>query len=176
MSRAIRTLLFATNPSEECRPALETARFFAEQFGVGVVLLHVVDRALPSQVDEHFKGVLGEKKWEALKKEHEQDAREALIGKMTSGKIVEKAMKDYRSETGIDTGERNVSWQEVVIEDKNVGRAILDQAKAHGCDLIVLGSRKGFISGNAVGTMIRHVMGKADIPVMVVPKRSKTTA
>ena len=176
MSRPIRTLLFATNLSEDCRPALETARFFAEQFGVGVVLLHVIDRALPSQVDEHFKGVLGEKKWEGLKKEHEQDAREALIGKMTSGKIVEKVMENYRSETGIDTGERNLNWREVVVEEKNVGNAILDQAKEHGCDLIVLGSRKGFISGNAVGTTIRHVLGKAEMPVMVVPKRSKSAA
>lgn len=176
MSDSIRTLLFATNLSEECRPALETARFFAERFGVGVVLLHVIDRALPAQVDEHFKGVLGEEKWEVLKKEHEQDAREALIGKMTSGKIVEKVMADYRSETGIDAGERNVNWREVVIEDKNVGRAILDQAKAHGCDLIVLGARKGFVSGNAVGTTIRHVLGKAGMPVMVVPKRSEKTA
>ena len=176
MSRPIRTLLFATNLSEECRPALETSRFFAEQFGVGVILLHVIDRALPSQVDEHFKGVLGEEKWAVLKKDHEQDAREALIGKMTSGRIVEKVMADYRSETGIDAGERNVNWQEVVTEDKNVGRAILDQAEEHGCDLIVMGSRKGFIGGNAVGTTIRHVLGKAEMPVMVVPKRSKATA
>lgn len=173
MFTSIKTLLFATNLSEDCRPALEAARFFSDQYGAGVVLLHVMDRSVPVQIDEHFKATLGEEKWEAIKQEHEKEAREALIGKMSSGKIVDKVMKDYRNETGIDEGDRNVNWREVVVEERNIDAAIVDQAGKQGCDMIVLGAGKSFWGGNAVGSTVKKVLQKSEIPVLVVPAQPR---
>lgn len=170
MFTSIQTLLFATNFSEHCRPALETAKYFSEQYGVRIILLHVIDRSMPVQIDEHFKGVLGEKKWEIIKKEHEQDARDSLIGKMSSGKIVKKVLTNYRNESGVDGSDINPNWHEVVVSEKNIARTIIDQAKEHGCDLIILGSRRSFLGGgHVVGSKIKQVLQKSEIPVLVVP-------
>ena len=67
MLKPVKSLLFATNLSENCRPALETAIAMATQHHAELVLLHIIDREVPGQVEEHFKGVLGEEKWEAIK-------------------------------------------------------------------------------------------------------------
>ncbi|MCF8037361.1 MAG: universal stress protein [Desulfobacteraceae bacterium] len=173
MAAPVRSLLFATNLSAECVPALETAVSTAARYRADLVLLHVVDREVPTEIEEHFKGVLGEEKWAALKKEHEQDARQALIGKMSPGQIGQKVLRQYCADAGIDAESCDFNWQEVVAADKNIAGAILGQAKRHGCDMIVLGAGKGFLGGNAVGSTIKGVLKKAQVPVLVVPSKSE---
>lgn len=172
MFKPIKSLLFATNLSENCRPALNASITMAAQYRATLVLLHVIDRDVPAQIEEHFKAALGEEKWEAIKKEHEQDAREALIGKMSSDKIGEKVMRQYCSEAGIDPASCEFNWREVVVVDNNIAGAIIGQSREHGCDMIVLGARKGFLGGNTVGSTIKGVLRKAGVPVLVVPPGS----
>ncbi|MFP4000201.1 MAG: universal stress protein [Desulfobacterales bacterium] len=169
MVAPIRSLLFATNLSEECKPALAAAVAAAAQHKAELVMLHVVDREVPTQVEEHFKGVLGEEKWEALKKEHEQDARQALIGKMSPGQIGQKVLRNYCEEAGIDADSCGFNWHEVVVADRNIANAIIDQAKKYGCDMIVMGADRGFFGGNSVGSTIKSVLRHTKIPVLVVP-------
>ncbi len=169
MVAPIRSLLFATNFSDECRPALSAAVAYAAQYRAELVLLHVIDREVPTQIEEHFKGVLGEEKWEALKKEHEQDARQALIGKMSPGQIGQKVLRKYCEDAGIDAESCGFNWHELVVADRDIPGAIVNQAEQNGCGLIVLGARKGFLGGNAVGSTIKSVLRKSAIPVLVVP-------
>lgn len=173
MVARIRSLLFATNLSAECRPALSAAVASAAEYRAELVLLHVIDREVPAQIEEHFKGVLGEEKWEAMKKEHEQDARQALIGKMSPGQIGQKVLRNYCADAGIDADSCSFNWHEVVVADKNIAGAIIGQAEKHGCDMIVLGAGRGFLGGNAVGSTIKTVLRKSEIPVLVVPSGSR---
>ncbi|MFP4193410.1 MAG: universal stress protein [Desulfosalsimonas sp.] len=169
MVAPIRSLLFATNLSEECKPALAASVAAAAQHRAELVLLHVVDREVPTQVEEHFKGVLGEEKWKALKEEHEQDARQALIGKMSPGQIGQKVMRNYCEEAGINVEACEFNWHEVVVADRNIPNTIIDQVKKFGCNMIVMGSDKGFFGGNSVGSTIKGVLRKSRVPVLVVP-------
>jgi len=173
MFKPVKSILFATNLSENCRPALEASLFMAGHYGADIVLLHVVDRDVPLQVEEHFKAVLGEEKWEELKQEHEQDAREALIGKMSSKKIVEKVMAKYKRDLGIEGTEADFNWRDVVLSDKNIDRAIVRQAMEEGCELIVMGTGKDFLGDNSLGATISGVLRKSKIPVMVVPAHTE---
>jgi nucleotide-binding universal stress UspA family protein len=168
----IRSLLFSTNLSENCRPALEASIALATQHQAEMILLHIIDREVPGQVEEHFKIVLGDKKWEALKAEHEKEAHQALIGKMSSDKLTRKVMAQYCQEAGLDTTSCTFPWKDVVVPGSDVAGIIIEQAALSNADLIVLGSRKGFLGGNAVGSTIKSVLRKSVTPVLVVPARS----
>lgn len=171
MFKPVKSLLFATNLSENCRPALEASLYMASHYQADIVLLHVVDRDVPLQVEEHFRAVLGDEKWEELKREHEQDAREALIGKMSSKKIVEKVMARYKRDLGVEEADADFNWREVVLSDKHIDRAIVRQAEEQGCELIVLGAGRDFLGDNSVGATISGVLRKSRIPVVIVPAR-----
>ncbi len=172
MFKPIKSLLFSTNLSENCRPALEASIAMATQHQAELVLLHIIDRDVPGQVEEHFKTVLGEEKWEALKLEHEQDAHQALIGKMSSDKLTSRVMEQYCEEAGMDAATCNFPWRDVVVAGGDVAGTIIEQSIANNADLIVLGSRKGFLGGNSVGSTVKGVLRKSAIPVLVVPAKS----
>lgn len=173
MVAPIRSLLFATNLSDECKPALSDAVAVAAQYQADLVLLHVIDRDIPAQIEEHFEGILGKGKWEALKQEHEQEARQALIGKMSPGQIGQKVLRKYCEDAGIDAESCSFTWHEVVAADRNIPDAIIREAQKHGCDMIVLGAGRSFLGGNAVGSTIKGVLRKSHIPVLVVPAMSE---
>jgi len=169
MIKPIQSILFATNLSENCRAALEASVAMATQHKARLVLLHVMDREVPSHVESHFKDLLGEEKWKALIAEHEKEAHETLVGKMSSGKIGHKAMKMYCEEAGIDMQSCDFPFQEAVVADSSIVDAIIAQCGEHSCNLIVLGGQKGFFAGNAIGSVVKGVLRKASVPVLVVP-------
>lgn len=171
MLTSMQKLLFATDFSQQCRPALETCRFFADKFGAGIVLLHVIDLSYSDYADEQLKATLGPKKWEQIMADQENDAREALIGKMRHEKIVDKVLQHYRSDAQINDRGKKTNWQEVVVSDKDVARAIVEQAKEHHCDFIVMGAKKSFPGVNTADATINQVMQQSEVPVMVVPSR-----
>jgi nucleotide-binding universal stress UspA family protein len=169
----VKSLLFATNLAENCRPALEASIATATQYKATLVLLHVLDKEVPAQVEEHLKSVLGEEKWASLIDEHQRDARDALIGKMTGGKIAQRAMRMYCEEAGIDSESCDFQYRELVVNNSHIADTIVSQSLEHGCDLIIMGSQKSFMGGNSIGSVIKGVMRKAAIPVMVVPPRKE---
>ena len=169
MFHPMSSILFATDLSENCLSALEATISLARQHKAQIVLLHVIAREVPGAIEGYFSSMLGEEKWEAIKEGQEQDARDALIGKMTSGKILQKVIKQHREDLGLDESSGDLNWHEVVTVNKHIDRAILSQAGESECDLIVLGAGKGFWGGNAIGSTIKGVMQQTDIPVMLVP-------
>lgn len=171
MFTSINSILFATNLSPACRPALEASVSMAAHYRAKLVLLHVITSEMPNYLESHFKGVLGSSEWESLKQEHEQDAREALIGKMSPGKIGQRAIRKYCEDAGIDPELFEFTWQDAVVEDKHIVRAILNQSKEYDSNLIVIGAQKGRFGGNATGSTIKGVLEKSAIPVLVVPPR-----
>ena len=169
MFQPMKSILFATDLSENCVNALEAAISLAKQHNAAIVLLHVIAREVPGAIEGYFSSMLGDEKWQSIKQGHEQDARDALIGKMTSSKILQKVMKQYREDLGLEDASMDLDWRETVVVDKNIDRAILSQARENECDLIILGAGKGFWGGNAIGSTIKGVMHHTDIPVMLIP-------
>ncbi|MFW5908081.1 MAG: universal stress protein [Desulfosalsimonas sp.] len=167
MFKDIKSLLFATDLTGDCRPALENSVAIASRFQATLVLFHVIDGSV--KAEDHFISLMGKNKWEAIKEEHEKKVHETLIGKMSSKQIGENVLSIYSEEAGIDSLASNLNWEEIVVEDANIAGAILNQAKKGNCDLIVLGNKKGFLEANALGSKIKELIRKSKIPVMVVP-------
>ncbi|MBR9981606.1 MAG: universal stress protein [Desulfatitalea sp.] len=171
MFENIKSILFATNLSPTCRAAFEAAIALASKYQAELILLHVIDRDVPMHIEEHLRAVLGPEKYAALAEEHQQDARQALIGKMSSESLLHTALRQYLEEGGIKDLNSGLRSHQIVVAEGDVVKEVLDQAKRYDCDAIVIGARKGFLKNNSIGNVVKGVMRKAKIPVLFVPPR-----
>lgn len=169
MVAPIKSLLFATNLSEECRPALENAVATATFHQANLVLLHVIVSDSPEYINQELKDLLGKEKWEELRKEYRENVEKSLIGKMSYSGIGQKVLQQYCKDAGIDANSCNINWRHIVSADKDLPGEIIRQATENGCDFIILGATRGFLGGNSLGTTIKGVLRQSKIPVMVVP-------
>lgn len=169
MLSPIRSILFATNLSEECYPALQAAVALATQNRAILILLHVIVADTPEYIENELEGVVGKKRWKEIKREHEKDVEQTLTGKMSSGGLGKKAMQKYCKDAGIDMDSCAFDWRHIIIADKVRSETILSQVKEQNCDLIVMGTGKAFMGGNTVGSTIKTVLRKSRCPVLIVP-------
>ncbi|MCJ8500313.1 universal stress protein [Desulfatitalea alkaliphila] len=176
MFEKINTILFATNLSPSCRAAFEAAIALSAKYQAELVLLHVIDRDVPMHVEEHLRAVLGPEKYAALAEEHQQDARQALIGKMSSESLLHTALRQYCEEAGLKELNSGLRAHQIVVAEGDVKTEVLSQADRYECDLIVIGARKGFLKNNSMGSVVKGVMRKAKIPVLFVPPRKEDEA
>lgn len=172
MFKTIKTILFATDLTPTCRAAFEASISLAAQYQAKLVLLHIVARNVPSFIEGHLKTVLGDEKWESLAAEHQQDARHALIGKMSPESLLHTALKQYCVDGGIDDVNCGLRAHEIVVAEGDIIHQILTQAANHQVDLIVIGARKGFLKSNSMGPTAKGVMRKTRVPVLFVPPRA----
>lgn len=172
MFKPIHSILFATNLSEYCRAAFDLAASMATRYQATLVLLHVVEK-MPEYVEGRLRGLLGQKKWQEMSTGHADHARQALIGKKSSNKLIREALDQFCTEAGIDDASCGYHSREIVIVDGEIVEEIVAQSKKYNADLIVLGSREGFLSDNRIGQTIKAVLRNSKIPVMVVPPHSE---
>ena len=168
MIKPVKNILFATNLSSDCLAAFDFAAAIATRFQATLVLLHVVER-MPDYIESRLKGLLGQKQWEETTAAQVSDAREQLIGKKSSNKMIQAALAQFCSTAGIDDDACGYHSREIVVTDGEVIQDILQCARDYQCDLIVLGTKEGFLSHNSIGANIKGVMRKASMPVLVVP-------
>lgn len=174
MFKPIKTILFATNLSETCKQAFDFTAILATRFQATIVLLHVLEK-MPMSVEGQLKGMLGAKRWDELMASHESDARQILIGKQSSDSLIRQALNHFCAEAGIDDASCGYHSREIVVSDGEVVEDVLRYAKEYDCDVIILGTREGFISNNVIGSTIKSIMRKSTIPVLVVPPKVEKT-
>ncbi len=168
MSTQYKTILFTSNLSTAGFVAFKHAALLATQFQAKLVLLHVMER-LPGNYEGHMIGLFGQEKWRQVLKNNREEAKHALVGKVSPKQMVRTALSEFCRET--DTGEEGcvVPQHEIVVKEGDVVEVILAQAAEHKCDLIVMGASEGLLSGSSVGNNIKSVLKKSKIPVLVVP-------
>ncbi|QTA82165.1 Universal stress protein A domain-containing protein [Desulfonema limicola] len=168
MFKPISSILFATNLAENCKPAFDFAVSLAAKYQAVIILLHVIEK-MPDYAERRLVGLLGQKHWEEITKNHENDARAALIGKKSSSSLIRKALEEFCSEAGIDDSSCGYHSREVVVKDGEIVDEIISLSKEYHADMIIMGARKGFLKDNKIGSHIKEVMRKTKIPVLVVP-------
>ncbi len=171
MFKPIQSILFATNLSENCRSAFDFAASMATRYQATLVLLHVIEK-IPEYVEGRLKGLLGEKQWQEISQSHADNARQALIGKKSSSKLIRDALDRFCVDAGIDDAACGYHSREIVVADGEIVEEVIEQSKKYNADLIVMGTRDGFLSDNRIGQTIKSVLRNSKIPVMVVPPHS----
>ena len=168
MFKPINVILFATNLSENCRNAFDFAAALATRFQATMVLLHVVEK-MPDYVEGRLQGLLGKAQWGELIDSQQKSAREALIGKKSTSRLIRDALSQFCSQVGIDDNACGYHSREIIVSDGDVVPDILAYSKKYNCDLIIMGSRQGWISKSSIGSTIKSVLKQSLIPVTVVP-------
>lgn len=166
--KPVQNILFATNLSDDCLAAFDYAAAIATRFQATLVLLHVLEK-MPEYIESRLKGMLGEEQWKKTVESQISGVREQLIGKKSSNAMIQAALEQFCSEAGIDDDACGYHSREIVITDGEVIHDIIKSAQDYKCDLIVMGTREGFLSHNTIGPTIKSVMRQAKIPVLVVP-------
>lgn len=168
MFKQIKYILYATNLSENSREAFDFAASLATRYKATIVLLHVMEK-MYTHLDVRLRGLFGEQEWEKMLNAKEYDAWEALIGKKSTNKIIQEALKQFCSREGIDNASCGYNSREIVITDGAVVEDIIATAEKYNCDLIVLGASQGLVSQNSIGSTTKSILRRSSTPVMVVP-------
>lgn len=171
MLKPIRSILFATDLSENCQPAYDFTLSLAVKFQATIYLLHVIE-PLPENVEGRLKDLLGKHQWEDMVNSQQTNARRSLLGKTPASTVVKDALNSFCNQSGIDEEACNFQSREIIISDGDIEDEILHHAAENECDLIVLGGHKNLFSKTSVGSTTKIVLKKSKIPVTVVPPNS----
>jgi nucleotide-binding universal stress UspA family protein len=165
-----KTILFTSNLSAASRIAFQHAALLAKQFRAKLILLHVMER-LPGNYEGYMVGLFGQDKFQEVLKRHKDEARHALVGKVSPGQMAKTALSELyfelaASETGSDA-------PEIVVKNGEVVEVILQVAEERSCDLIIMGAGEGLLSSSAIGRPIKSILKQSKIPVLIVPSVSE---
>lgn len=171
MSNRYKTILFTSNLSTASRIAFKEAAILATTFEAKIILLHVMEGPY-SYYESYVSSLFGQDEWQRILKNNREEAKHALVGKVTPKQMVKTVLSELCKDK--DTEDENFSLPnyEILVENGDVVETILDKAIDYNCDLIVMGSSKGLLSGVSVGKNIKSVLKKSKVPVLVVPPNS----
>jgi nucleotide-binding universal stress UspA family protein len=161
----VKKILYATDLSENARFAYAYAASLAELYGAQITLMHVLPE-LSELMDKHIVGYIDADRWEKIKAQHFDEAREALIGKRKDHLAVHDVLQQF-SENATE-GEGSGSDQ-VIVERGNPVEKIIEYSEKEKFDLIVMGTHgHGTLEDAMIGSTARRVVRRSKIPVLVV--------
>lgn len=168
MLKDINNILFATNLTKNCIPAFDAAVLLSLRFKSKIILLHVIEKA-PDSINVRLEGLLGKDRWAQMIRNYENEARQILIGKRSTSKLIQKALETFCTEAGIDDATCGSQSREIVVAEGEVATRIIETTEKYDCGLIILGGHEKMIKTKPLGSTIRSVLKRSSVPVMVVP-------
>jgi nucleotide-binding universal stress UspA family protein len=163
---SIKTILYATDLSENARFAAAYAFSQADAYGARLIMLHVLPE-MPEILDRGVVGYIDEDQWEAIKQNHFQEAKAALIGKRNDHAVVHEVLDQFSRKAA--SGSAETSSDDILVEKGNPVEVILRVAKEKNCDLIVMGTHgRGSLADAMLGSTARRVVRRSTTPVLVV--------
>lgn len=168
MARKISTIIFTSDLSNTSRVAFSQAALLANQLKAKLILLHVLEK-MPEAYEAKILSLFGAERWLAIQQQHRDEARHALIGKITQKQMVRTALSEFCRENGLDDLIQGIPETEIIVEQGDVVEIILEQAMGHNCDMILLGADSGVFSEALIGNTIKSVMKRARIPTVIIP-------
>jgi nucleotide-binding universal stress UspA family protein len=163
----VKKILYATDLSENARQAFAYAVSLAGLYKAGLTILHVI--AEDPDLDKRVAGWIDEKKWNEIKAQNVDEARQALIGKQREGIAIRNALNAFCEEAQVEAGDCRFETDDVLVERGHPAESILKLAAEKSVDLIVMGSHgySGFKDALMGGTA-RKVLRHAKVPVLLV--------
>lgn len=163
----IKRILYATDLSEYAKKAFSYAVSLARHYNATITIIHtVIDNP------DIYSGVLsyvGADKWEAIKKQHMDEARESLIGKKRSGVPIQQVLDIFCEDAKSHFQEQPFETDQVVVTRGNPVEEILKYSRENDIDIIVMGSRgQGGLVDAMIGSTSLRVIRRSKKPVLLV--------
>ena len=171
MLKPIRSILFATDLTQNCQGALDFTIAIATKFKATIYMLHVIEK-LPEHMGERLKDLLGSHEWEKMVNSHKEVAHRSLTGKTPTNVVIRQAIQNFCKQEGIDDESCDFTSREIIISDGEIVEYILENAKKNECDLIVLGGHQSMFAKTSVGSTTKGVLKRSTIPVTIVPSEA----
>ena len=133
-----------------------------------ITLLHVLPE-VSELMDKHIIGYIDADRWEKIKAQHFDEAREALIGKRKDHLAVKDVLHHFSEKAKAAEKGEGFRTDEIIVERGNPVEQIINHSKKLKCDLIVMGTHgHGTLEDVMIGSTARRVVRRSKIPVLVV--------
>jgi nucleotide-binding universal stress UspA family protein len=164
----VKKILYATDLSENARYAFAYAVSLADLYNAAITFIHVLPE-VPDLLDKSVIGYISEDRWEEIKSQNVDEAREALIGKRRDHLVVRDALYQFSENVKASHEGDGFVTDDIIVERGNPVEQILKQAEERNCDLIVMGTHgQGKLADAMMGSTARRVLRRSKKPVLVV--------
>ena len=164
----VQNILYATDLSENARYAFAYAVSLANLYGAKLTLLHVLPD-VPHLVESAVVGYISSERWEEIKQQHFQEAKESLIGKRRDHLAIKEVLDQFCEDAKKESEGDGFETDDIIVERGNPVEQILKQADEKKCDLIVMGTHgHGTLADAMMGSTARRVLRRSQKPVLVV--------
>ena len=161
----VKKILYATDLSENARFAFAYAVSLADLYGAKITLMHVLPE-IPDLLDKQVIGYIDADRWEEIKAQHFQEAKDALIGKRRDHLAIKDVLQQFSENA---TEGEGVGSDDIIVERGNPVEKIIDHSEKEKFDLIVMGTHgHGTLEDAMIGSTARRVVRRSKIPVLVV--------
>jgi len=164
----VKKILYTTDLSENARYAFAYAVSLADLYNAAITFIHVLPE-VPDLLDKSVIGYISEERWEEIKSQNVDEAREALIGKRRDHLVVRDALHQFSENVKASHEGDGFVTDDIIVERGNPVEQILKQAEEKNCDLIVMGTHgQGKLADAMMGSTARRVLRRSVKPVLVV--------
>lgn len=164
----VKKILYATDLSESARYAFAYAVSLADLYNAAITMIHVLPE-VPDILDKNIIGYISADRWEEIKSQNVDEAREALIGKRRDHLAIRDALHQFSQNVKESHAGKGFVTDDIVVVRGNPVEQILAQAEGKNCDLIVMGTHgHGTLADVMMGSTARRVLRRSTKPVLVV--------
>jgi len=164
----VKKILYATDLSKSARYAFAYAVSLADLYDAAITMIHVLPE-VSDILDKNIIGYISADRWEEIKSQNVDEAREALIGKRRDHLAIRDALHQFSQNVKESHEGKGFVTDDIVVLRGNPVEQILAQAEEKNCDLIVMGTHgHGTLADVMMGSTARRVLRRSTKPVLVV--------
>ncbi len=164
----VKKILYATDLSDNARYAFAYAVSLANLYNAAITFIHVLPE-VPDLLDKSVIGYISKERWEEIKSQNVDEAKEALIGKRRDHLVIKDALHQFSENVKASHEGDAFVTDDIIVARGNPVEQILKQADEKNCDLIVMGTHgQGTLADAMLGSTARRVLRRSTKPVLVV--------
>ena len=164
----VKKILYATDLSENARYAFAYAISLADLYKASIIFIHVLTE-IPDLLDKNVLGYISEERWEEIKSQHVEEAREAIIGKRRDHLAIKDALHQFSENLKESREGGGFVTDDIIVVRGNPVEEIIKYCEEKNCDLIVMGTHgHGTLADVMMGSTARRVLRRSKKPVLVV--------
>ena len=154
----IKTILYATDLSENSQYAFGYAVSLANRHDAKIVVLHVIED-ISHQMNMQVADLLGAEKWQELQRTRKIEAAE-ILGRKIEAFCAETAAADESCPFTVT---------DIKVRNGHPVEEIIAESIASDYDVIVMGTHgHGILAGAMMGSTAMRVVRRSHVPVMVI--------
>ena len=164
----VKKILYATDLSENARYAFAYAVSLANLYKASVTMVHVLPE-VPALLDQSVIGYISEERWQEIKSQQVDEAKEALIGKKRDHLAIKEALHQFSEDVKQQQAGDGFTTDDIIVQRGNPVEEIIKSAEECNCDLIIMGTHgQSTLEDVMLGSTARRVIRRSKVPVLVV--------